>query len=487
MNELYYGDNLTFMRDMMKTASVDLIYLDPPFNSNRNYNLLYKYATGVDVPEQEIAFCDAWTLTSEKEDLITNFPNEFKRYTDVDPEFLGFWNLWINALRNTRPKLLAYLVYMTYRLLEMRRILKPTGSIYLHCDYNASHYIKVMMDGIFGHSSFRNEIVWHYKGNSVPKSMFPKKHDTLLFYVKSNHAYFSPVLIPYAESTIKRYNHVDADGRRYKISALKGGKQEKVYMKDGKMADSVWEIPIVRKKTEKLGYPTQKPLSLLERVIKASSQEDDVVFDPFCGCGTTIYSAHLNNRQWIGCDIAILSVHLVRDVLKKRYDLEEGKHYKTHGIPMSVEGARELLDTDSKQFQNWAVELAGGFCSQKKSNDKGVDGRIYFQVGTEYRNMVISVKGGGVQPAQIRELRGVLERENSNMAGFICLSNPTQGMIDEAAKAGLWEYEGKKYDRIQIRTIQQLLNGIGFNTPTQVQTLNWDRQLRLFNENLPGY
>ncbi|MDE0681457.1 MAG: site-specific DNA-methyltransferase, partial [Candidatus Poribacteria bacterium] len=296
----------------MKTASVDLIYLDPPFNSNRNYNLLYEKATGVEVPEQEVAFFDTWEITPENEELIRKFPEELKRYKDIDSDFLGFWNLWIGALSSTRPKLLAYLVYMTYRLLEMRRVLKPTGSIYLHCDSNASHYIKVMMDAIFGHGNFRNEIVWHYTGNSVPKRMFPAKHDTLLFYAKSEDTFFSPILVPYAASTIRRYNHVDSDGRRYKVSALKDGKQEIVYMKEGKMADSVWNIPIVRKKKERLGYPTQKPIELVERIINASSKEDEVVFDPFCGCGTAIYAAHLNNRQWIGCDIAILAVRLVR-------------------------------------------------------------------------------------------------------------------------------------------------------------------------------
>ena len=160
--------------------------------------------------------------------------------------------------------------------------------------------------------------------------------------------------------------------------------------------------------------------------------------------------------------------------------MENGEHYQTDGVPLSVEGAQELLKADPTQFQNWAVELAGGFCSKRTSNDKGVDGRIHFEITDGYRNMVLSVKGGSLQPAHIRELRGVLERESSIMAGFICLSNPTRGMIREAASAGQWEYEGKHYDRIQIRTIQQLLDGIGFNTPTQVQTLNWDRQLHLF-------
>ncbi|MDE0686062.1 MAG: hypothetical protein OXI63_24315, partial [Candidatus Poribacteria bacterium] len=206
----------------------------------------------------------------------------------------------------------------------------------------------------------------------------------------------------------------------------------------------------------------------------------EFVFDPLCGCGTAIYAAHLHHRQWIGCDIAILAVRLVRDVLEKRYGLKNGEHYQTDGVPLSLEGAHELFESDALQFQNWAIELAGGFCSQRRSGDRGVDGRIHFEIDEGYRNMVLSVKGGAIQPAHIPELRGVLEREDSILAGFICLSNPTRGMVREASSAGQWEYEGRKYDRIQIRTIQQLLDGIGFDTPTQVQTLNWDRQLHLF-------
>lgn len=474
MNKLYYGDNLTFMRDIMLTASVDLIYLDPPFNSNRNYNLLYKNATGAPVPEQEVAFCDTWELTPEKEDLIRNMPEEIIRQNDngneIEPDFLNFWNLWVSALQNTRPKVLAYIVYMTYRLLEMKRVLKPTGSIYLHCDPTSSHYLKVMMDSIFGHSNFQNEIVWYYKNASRGKKRRAKAHDIILWYSKHpDHYTFNrdDVLVPF-ESGMTEWRYT------------KGG-QSGQEMPRGKTPDDVITMPSLNAMAkERLGYPTQKPIALLEEIVKASSNEEDVVFDPFCGCGTTIRAAHLHNRNWIGCDIAVLAIRLIRDVLSKLHGLENGEHYQTDGVPLSVEGARELFESDAHQFQNWAVELAGGFCSQKKSGDRGIDGRIHFQIDTGYKSMVLSVKGGGLQPAHIRELRGVLEREDSVLSGFICLSNPTQGMITEAARAGRWEYEGKYYDRIQIRTIQQLLNGIGFNTPTQVQTLNWDRQLRLF-------
>ena len=473
MNKLYYGDNLTVMRDKMKTASVDLIYLDPPFNSNKNYNLLYSKATGVAVPEQEIAFYDAWELTPEKQEMIDNIGDEIYRFNEqnrdnqIDPEFLNFWNLWVKALQHTQPKVLAYLVYMTYRLLEMKRILKPTGSIYLHCDPTCSHYIKVMMDSIFGHKNFRNEIVWGYRTGGVSKRWWPRKHDCLLFYVKSDAYHHKPIQERVYYDKPFFTEQKDEMGRYF----------ADVYIRD------VWEDikPLINTSKERLGYPTQKPLALLERIIKASSNPDDIVFDPFCGCGTAIYAAHLNNRRWIGCDIAILAVHLVRDVLDKRYGLTDNNDYTIDGVPLSVDGAQVLFKSDPHQFQNWAVDVAGGFCSLKKSGDQGIDGRIHFEVGGTYKNMVLSVKGGHLQPVHIRELRGVLEREDSIMAGFICLSNPTQGMINEAASAGQWEYEGKSYERMQIRTIANLLNERGFDTPTQVQTLNWDRQLNLFS------
>ena len=208
---------------------------------------------------------------------------------------------------------------MAVRLFEMRRLLKDTGSIYLHCDPTASHYLKLVMDSLFGKANFRNEIVWYYKGNSVAKKIFPAKHDIILYY-SLKQPVFNPVLIPYSESTLRRYNHTDENGRRYKISALRDGKQEKVYMKDGKLADDVWDIPVVRKKSERTGYPTQKPLALLDRIIKASSNENDVVFDPFCGCATACVAAERLNRQWIGVDISPVAETITKLRLQDEVD-----------------------------------------------------------------------------------------------------------------------------------------------------------------------
>ncbi|MBM4447567.1 MAG: hypothetical protein FJ023_09560 [Chloroflexi bacterium] len=479
-NRLIYGDNLTIMRTM-PNACVDLIYLDPPWNSKKNYNLIYKRLTGQPVPEQEEAFCDTWEMDAEKEEMARKMPIVLRDY-GVDEDIVLFWKAWIDALRHTEPKLLAYLIYMTYRLFEMRRILKPTGSLYLHCGYEVSHYIKVIMDGVFGQKNFRNEIIWYKNSGGIGRSAFNKRHDTLLNYSKTNHYYYDGKAVgdlrEQSEGTFGGYFGYDEDGRRFR-GVRKAGRVYKYYMDEPKNPDDVWLVPQIpeRDKKERLGYPTQKPIALLNRIVNASTRPGDVIFDPFCGCGTAVYAAHLLGRKWIGCDIAILSVRLIRDVLFKRYGLKEGAHYEVSGVPLSVEGAEDLFDRDARQFQHWAVELAGGFSSSKYSGDKGIDGRIHFEIKDGLRNMILSVKGGKLSPAYVRELRGVLEREpNSEMAGFICLQPPTKGMDEEAAKVGIYMLQGTSYDRLQIRTVQALLDGKGFDTPSKVKILGWQNQ-----------
>jgi DNA modification methylase len=395
----------------------------------------------------------------------------------VDDDVVKIWEAWIRALRNTQPELLAYLVYMTYRLFEMRRILKPKGSIYLHCDPAASHYIKVMMDGVFGHPNFRNEIIWKRTSAHSSAKRYGPVHDVLLYYTKSDKYTWNRQYTEHDPEYIKsQYDHLDPDGRQWTDSDLTaagvrngssgktwrgydvtakgnhwkftienlerldkegrlywppggGWPRYKRYLEEskGRPLQDVWVdiFPVNAIGTERLGYPTQKPLALLERIVRASSNEGDVVFDPFCGCGTAIYAAHLNKRHWIGCDIAILSVRIVRDVLLKRYGLLEDEHYEVDGIPLSVDGALDLFERDKKQFQHWVVEMAGGFCNNRQSGDEGIDGRIYFETKAGLKSMVISVKGGHLAPAFVRELRGVLAREDTEMAGFICLEKPT--------------------------------------------------------------
>ncbi len=526
----------------MASESVDLIYLDPPFNSKKNYNLLYKKMTGKPVPEQVDAFCDTWEMDAEKESAAQSIPLLMREH-GVDDYYVQFWGLWIKALRHTQPHLLAYLIYMVQRLLHMKVILKRTGSIYLHCDPTASHYIKVMMDGIFKHENFRSEIIWKRTSAHSGAKRYGPIHDVILFYSKSDRYTWNELLGPYDQQYIDAFfTHEDEQGRRWRRTDLTGpgvrngdsglswrhynpterGRHwqppsyfyekyteltgdelskypliERLELMDSaglihwpKKADGmpqgkrlledakgiplqdVWtDVKAIHSLAdERLGYPTQKPIPLLDRIIRSSSNEGDVVFDPFCGCGTTIYAAEAAKRQWIGCDIAILSVRLVTDVLTQRFRLSKGHHFEVSGIPVSVEQAQELFQRDPYQFQHWVVERVGGFPMQKKVADAGIDGRLYFETKDGLRDVVISVKGGHIQPRDLRDLRGVLEREySSEIAGFLSLHTPSKAMREEAARAGVYEYNGVAYDRMQLLTVQQILEEKReFHTPSKL-------------------
>lgn len=525
MNHLYYGDNLTIMQ-RMKKYSVDLIYLDPPFNSKQNYNLIYKNLTGKPVPDQAEAFCDTWEMDPQKEEIAKAMPVLMREH-GVEDYYVEFWRLWINALRHTQPHLLAYLIYMVQRLLHMKSILRPTGSIFLHCDPTASHYIKVMMDGIFGHKNFRNEIIWKRRygsSSSVHKShKFGAVTDTILFYALSDESVFNPQYSfsdpKYLEYVERTFKHVDDKGRRYRIADLanpaprpnlmyeyKGYKppangwaisREKMEKWDeegrlhfpkspegriqrrrffeelkGKPVQSLWDdIDMISSQSdERLGYPTQKPVGLLDRIILTASNKGQVVFDPFCGCGTTIYSAEKNERKWIGCDIAILSIKLIREVLtSERYRLVEGKNFDVDGIPVSVEQSQELFKRDPFQFEHWLVERVGGFPT-KKTGDKGIDGRMYFETKQGLKAMVLSVKGGKLRPTDVRDLRGVLaDLPDTEMAGFLSLQEPSKAMHEAASLAGQFDYGGVSYDRIQFLTVKDILEDKReFHTPTKM-------------------
>ena len=450
------------MREM-PLKSVDLIYLDPPFQSNRDYNGIYKDETGRPLPDQIEAFCDTWTLNEESERAARTMP-VLMREAGVDDEIAEFWRLWMNALRKTNPKLLAYLVYMTQRLLPMRGLLKPTGSIYLHCDPTASHYIKVMMDAIFGHGNFLNDISWCYKSGGVSKRWFAKKHDSILLYARSkgNHV-FHPV-------KIKSYGQSGGG---------QGGKVK--YYKDSKGTYSVvnardwWEISMLSTThSERLGYATQKPMPLLKRIIQASSNPGDVVFDPFCGCATTIEAAHKLGRKWIGCDIAIHAIKRVASVrLRDRLGLQEGVDFKVEGVPRNMEGARDLWERDKYHFQKWAVEQVDGFVTAKRGSDGGIDGRIYFDLQgvKDLQSMVLEVKGGSsVGIGVVRDLRGVLERETAQMAGLIVMDDlgerKTRNFAKEMAMAGDLNVMGVAYPRMQMLTAREIFDGKRFLTPS---------------------
>lgn len=527
MNKLYYGDNLTIMQQM-PLKSVDLIYLDPPFKSDQNYNLIYRNRTGRPVPDQAHAFCDTWEMDAEKERLAKTMPI-LMREKGIDDYYVEFWRLWMDALRHTQPHLLAYLIYMVERLLYMKTLLRPTGSIYLHCDPTASHYIKVMMDGIFGHQNFRNEIIWKRTTTHSDSKTWSRVSDTILFYtIGKTFTWNTPRDVHSEEYKDDKYRYVDEKGRRYGLWDMtspnprpnmmyewkgfpfpgKGWRYSKETMarldgegliwyprlKDGSLDISrrprykryldqqsgggvmgnIWTdiSPVNSQAQERLGYPTQKPIALLDRIIKTSTKEGQVVFDPFCGCGTTIYAAQTTKRTWIGCDIAILAVNMMREILTERYRLIEGTHFTVDGVPVSVEQAEELFRHAPFQFENWAVERAGGFPNTKQVADKGIDGRMYFEVKDTMKSMVMSVKGGNIRPTDIRDLRGVLEREGgAELAGFISLQTPSKAMREEAVKAGSYEYQGVSYPRIQLLTVQELIEGQReFHTPTKVRS-----------------
>jgi DNA modification methylase len=542
VNKLWYGDNLTIMQGMGK-HSVDLIYLDPPFKSDANYNLLYKTMTGKPVPEQVEAFCDTWEMDAQKEAIARSMPVLMREH-GVDDYYVDFWRLWMQALRKSQPHLLAYLIFMVQRLLHMKSILRPTGSIYLHCDPTASHYIKVMMDGIFGHENFRNEIIWKRTGAHGRAKKWGPIHDTILFYTAGNSYTWNRVFEEYDKDYLAKFYRTKDGKGLYQLISLTGpgtrtGSSGKPWRDvDPTLTGRHWELPpdralptwfefpegyaqmdcqarlevldkagmiywpkkgkVPRFKRyasvaggnpvqdiitdigplsahagERMGYPTQKPVALLDRIIRASSNEGDIVFDPFCGCGTTIYAAHESGRKWVGCDIAILSIKLVREKLTEKYRLVEGSDYVVDGIPTSVDGAQELFNKDPSTFQNWFVERVGGFPMQRKSADRGIDGRIYFETQGGLREMMIQVKGGKhVRPTDVRDLRGVLEREeNAELAGFLSITPPTKAMLSEAAEAGTYEYQGRQYPRIQFLTTQDVLEGKReFNMPTRVNT-----------------
>lgn len=540
MNKLWYGDNLTIMQGMGIHA-VDMIYLDPPFNSKQNYNLMYKTMTGKPVPEQVEAFCDTWEMDAQKEAIARSMPVLMREH-GVDDYYVDFWRLWMQALRNTQPHLLAYLIYMVQRLLYMKSLLRPTGSIYLHCDPTASHYIKVMMDGIFGHTNFRNEIIWKRTSAHSSARRFGPVHDVILFYTMSDVYTWNRVEQSYDEKYLSVKYRKEDEHARYRLAdltaagirsgdsgkpwrdidptplgrhwaapvaivkSLGGGPdmstQEKLDLLDengfiywpamgrnGKrgfpqikrhltggqpIQDVIDDIaPINSMAKERLGYPTQKPVALLDRLIRASTNKGDIVFDPFCGCGTTIYSAIKNERKWIGCDIAILSIKLIRETLSETYRLVEGHDYEVDGIPTSVEGAQVLFSKDPTTFQNWFVERVGGFPMHRKSADRGIDGRIYFETQSGLREMMLQVKGGKhVRPTDVRDLRGVLEREpTAEMAGFLSITPPSKAMREEAAEAGMYEYAGVEYPRIQFLTTGDVLvEKREFNMPTRIGT-----------------
>ncbi len=499
---LFFGDNLNILRQRFDAESVDLIYLDPPFNSKRDYNLLFKTPKGHASDAQITAFEDTWHWGEQAEREFAELLHQPN--TDVAE--------MIQSLRRflRESDVMAYLTMMANRLLELHRVLKPTGSLYLHCDPTASHYLKLALDMIFGAENFRTEIVWKRTSSHNDSKRFADIHDTIFYYSKSDSVFWNPQYLAHDEKYLSTpYNRADSKGRVYRLDNIirsasmserpnlayeykgytpkwgwrvirekledldrtgriewsKSGTPYLVRYLDeqkGAVMPSVWDDipPINSQAAERLGYPTQKPLALLERIIQASSQPGEVVLDPFCGCGTAVHAAQKLGRRWVGIDITHLAISLIEKRLKQAFpDLA----FEIHGTPKDAEGARALAGRDKYQFQWWACALVNAqpFHGKKKGADSGIDGLIYFQDDQgPAKKIVVSVKGDNISVAMVRDLAGVVEREKAQIGFFVTLAQPTKAMLTEAASAGFYEsLHSGAFPKLQILTIEDLLSG----------------------------
>jgi DNA modification methylase len=464
-NTLYYGDNLNILREYIQDESVDLIYLDPPFNSKRSYNVLFSTPKGFKSEAQVTAFEDSWTWKEQAEEEYTQILHQSN--TDVSE--------MIRALRSylNTSDVMAYLVMMTNRLLELHRVLKPSGSLFLHCDPTASHYLKIILDTVFGVNNFRNEIVWDYSFRMMDlPNFFNRKHDIIFFYAKSSNSYFKMPKTEWTKEDLlksrKQAIHLDENGVEWIwMPGGKGHSKNKLRRVDeiietGKAISDVWSIPIISSSSkERMGYPTQKPLALLERIIEACSEPGDVVLDPFCGCGTAIHASQKLGRHWIGIDITHLAIGLIERRINEAFPTAK---FIVHGTPEDIDSARDLANRDKYEFQYWACSLvkAQPYQNKKKGADWGTDGIIYFQDEKEKaKKIIVSVKGGEhVTRTMIADLKNTVERENGQIGILVTLANPTEPMMKEAISAGFYESPiGKSFPKIQILTIEELLSG----------------------------
>ncbi|NIT04413.1 site-specific DNA-methyltransferase [Candidatus Saccharibacteria bacterium] len=475
-NKLYYGDNLSVMRNRQwfPDGSVDLIYLDPPFKSDEDYNLLFKEPSGKRSAAQIRAFEDTWhwdeAAQQSYEDVLANAPETVARFITKMRELLG------------PNDMMAYLCMMAPRLVEMHRILKSDGSIYLHCDPNASHYLKALMDAVFGPNRFRREIVWRIgwvSGFKTRANNWVRNHEILLYYTKGAKFTFN-----------KQYKPYDPDYERRGTGKPTG---------PGIPFDDVWNvgdepmnltsIMIMSYSSEKMSYPTQKPLNLLRLLIRASSNPGDVVLDPFCGCGTTIVAAHMEGRRWAGIDVTHLAVGLNKYRLEASFGPDIHKEYDVFGEPADVPGAEDLAKSDPYQFQWWSVGLVRGRAlvqDRKRGPDKGVDGVVYFiddESGVAKR-IILQVKSGKVTVREMRELRGVVDAQGAEMGAMICLRKPTEPARKFAVSAGSYisPISGARYPRLQSITAGELLEGEMVKHPGYVVLPNTKRLERSLQE-----
>lgn len=514
-NTLYYGDNLDILRRYMPDEAVDLVYLDPPFNSNATYNVLFGHRKGAPAAAQIKAFEDTWHWDTSAALAFDDVLQQGGRPAEALRAFETLLG---------QGDMLAYLSMMAPRLVELRRVLKPTGSIYLHCDPTASHYLKVLMDAVFGPKHFRNEIVWRrsYSHGDAGQGArhFGRTTDSILFYVMSGESTWNAQYAPYSKEALARdYKYTDPEtGRRYRLAPVDGpggaakgnphyeflgvtgywrysketmqkrydegrivvsttGKSlsQKLYLDEakGRPVVNLWDDVgrISPTSAERLGYPTQKPLALLERIIAASSNPGDVVLDPFCGCGTAVAAAQKLGRRWVGIDVTYLAIGLMKTRLRDTFGPDLA--FNVVGEPTTAQDAQELADSDPWQFQMWALGLVGARPAElKKGADKGIDGRLYFRTDPKEpaRQVIISVKAGKLNVAYVRDLVGVLDRERADIGVLLSMQEPTRPMREEAASAGFYSSLWGKHPRIQLLTVGELLAGGRIDMPAQTQT-----------------
>ena len=541
MNTLYFGDNLEILKRHISEESVDLIYLDPPFNSNRDYNILFREQSGAESPSQIKAFGDTWNWAGAAE--------SWHNFTTLcpSPKVIELMQGFHNAIGEN--DVLAYLVMMAPRLYHLHRVLKSTGSLYLHCDPTASAYLRLILDCIFSPKNFKNEIIWkRTSSHNDAKRKYGRVSDTLFYYTKSYDEYtFNVQRADYSDRHLtKFYQFVEEEtGRKYALDNMrspsprpnltydyKGYKphangwsisQEKMEQLDsegrihfpankegrirlkryldemaGVPLGNVWEDirPIQSQAKERLGYPTQKPLALLERIIMASTNPGDVVLDPFCGCGTAIVAAQKLGRSWIGIDITPIATSLVQKRLFDSFGAKDTRllskddpaqriSFATQGLPTDLAGAKLLYEKDisHKDFEMWAVGLIPAIPQEKKGADRGIDGIAYFHDNPKKPSKaVVQIKGGHVTANQIRDLLGVMTAEKAQLGFFVTLEAPTKPMKEAALSAGYYTPPsgvGRRVEALQIRTIEDLLEGRDFDFPLYGSNVSYQQAERL--------
>ena len=518
MNKLYYGDCLEILQHSLEDESIDLIYIDPPFNSKRDHNVLFESVDMTDTKAQKQAFADTWSN-------VVYF-DELNRIMDLDLDLYRFLKA-LDDIRISRG-VVSYLTIMAHRIYYMHKKLKDTGSFYLHCDPNMSHYLKIIMDLIFGRKNFQNEIVWYYRRWTAPSRSFQRMHDIILLYSKTKKSKFNRIEIDPTIGQKKKHdkgwdrNSVIINGRRQPQLIIYNKKKVEDAIREGRIkveefariievpipkttASDVWIINYLNSQAkERLGYPTQKPEELLERIIHASSNKKDVVADFFCGCGTTIAVAQKLGRKWIGVDISHLAVRLVYDRLLKPF---EGKpealkkisdNIEINGFPKDIASAKDLAEKTDKsriKFQDWIVEIMmNGVSNPKKTADGGYDGYITFNKSEKEKDVVlIEVKSGKCGVGKLRSFITTVKQEKASFGAFVCFQEHVTPQMERFAKQqGYYKPDiwGKKYERIQIVTVEDLFAGksiryplyqnITFKTATNIPMSNEENQNSLF-------